>query len=304
MSGCEDRTRSSTLGPRVRVPIASLLITLGACSRPSAVGTAPSAAPAPSLSPSLSVPQIEGSSAPVDSAPSPAPSASAPPVRSEIGPWEILFTKNRTVFFSLPRSAAAPGRLIANLHGVCNPPGYACGYWVEAASEKGLLVCPTGNARCGPEAFNAPTWTISYDKMGEDLELAIGAVIDRHPGTATREGAVLTGFSMGAYAAVRIAERNPGRWPFLILNEADVSLSAERLRKAGVRAVALIAGERGSQLPGERRTVKALQAKGFPAKLWVMKGAGHHYSSDIDQLMREALDFVLAAEQPPAGATP
>lgn len=280
----------------------SLLITLGACSRSSTVGTAPSAAPAPSAS--LSAPRIGGSSAPVDSAVIPAPSAPAPSLRPEIGPWEIPFTKNRTVFFSLPRSAAAPGRLIANLHGMCNPPGYACGYWVEAASEKGLLVCPTGNARCGPEAFHAPTWTLPYDKMGEDLELAIGTVMDRHPGAATREGAVLTGFSMGAYAAVRIAERNPGRWPFLILNEADVSLSAERLRKAGVRAVALIAGERGSQLPGERRTVKALQAQGFRAKLWVMKGAGHHYSADIDQIMREALDFVIEAQESPAGAAP
>lgn len=284
------------MGRLVRIAVASLLVPLGACSRPSAVGTAPSAGPAPSPSASQSMPRTEGSSAPIDSAASSSSSASAPNVRSEIGPWEIPFTKNRTVFYSLPRSAAAPGRLIANLHGVCNPPGYACGYWVEAASEKGLLVCPTGNARCGPEAFNAPTWTISYDKMGEDLELAIGAVIDRYPDTATRDGAVLTGFSMGAYAAVRIAERNPGRWPYLILNEADVSLSAERLRKAGVRAVALIAGERGSQLPGERRTVKALQARGFPAKLWVMKGAGHHYSADIDQIMREALDFVIATQ--------
>jgi len=157
-----------------------------------------------------------------------------------------------------------------------------------------MLVCPTGNARCGPEAYNAPTWTVSYDKMGEDLERAIQVVMEGHPEAAAREGAVLTGFSKGAYAAVQLAERSPGRWPYLILNEADVSLSADRLRKAGVRAVALIAGERGSQLAGERRTVQTLQSQAFPAKLWVMKGAGHHYSGDINQIMREALEFVLA----------
>lgn len=269
----------------------------GACNPPAPPpdASAPRASRAAPPEAASSTPPAPQAAAP-QSAPV-APSASAPPaIRQEIGPYEIPFIRGRNVFYSLPRQAAGPGRLIANLHGVCNPPGYACGYWVEAASEVGLLVCPAGNAKCGPEAFDAPTWTVSYDKMGEDLERAIEVVSERHPGTASREGAVLTGFSKGAYAAVLIAERNPGRWPYLILNEADVSLSADRLRKAGVRAVALIAGEKGSQLPGERRTVQALQSKGYPAKLWVMKGAGHHYSADIDQIMREALEFVIAAQ--------
>ena len=33
--------------------------------------------------------------------------------------------------------------------------------------------------------------------------------------------------------------------------------------------------------------------QGFPARLWVMKGAGHHYSADIDTIMAEAIAFVL-----------
>ena len=67
------------------------------------------------------------------------------------------------------------------------------------------------------------------------------------------------------------------------------------LRAAGVRAVALIGGERGSQVAGQRRTVEKLRKQGYPAKLWVMKDAGHHYSADIDTIMAEAMDFVLAA---------
>jgi hypothetical protein len=208
------------------------------------------------------------------------------------------FIKDRSVFFVLPRATQGPQRLLANLHGMCNPPGYACGYWVEAAALQGLLVCPTGNARCGPEALNAPTWTSTYDKMDEDLERAIDTVLQRYPGIATREGAILTGFSKGAYAAVEIARLHPGRWPYLILNEADVGLSAPKLRQAGVRAVALIAGERGSQVAGERRTVQALTSQGFPARLWVMPGAGHFYSANIDQIMREAIAFVLTTPLP------
>jgi alpha/beta superfamily hydrolase len=130
--------------------------------------------------------------------------------------------------------------------------------------------------------------------MDADLERAIEAVVARYPEEISRDGAVLTGFSKGAYAAVRIAQLHPGRWPYLVLNEADVSLSAATLRAAGVRAVAFIAGEIGSQIPGERKTALALAKQGYPSRLWVMPRAGHFYSADIDTIMAEAIDWVIA----------
>ncbi|MDB5220147.1 MAG: hypothetical protein JWO86_8074, partial [Myxococcaceae bacterium] len=208
------------------------------------------------------------------------------------GPFEAVLEGTRKVYYVVPRKPGN-GRLIANLHGVCNPPGYACGYWVEAASKVGFLVCPEGNGHCG--ANGPPTWTEPVAKMDADLERAIGVVDAAYPGEVVRDGAVLTGFSLGAYAAVQIARNHPGRWPYLVLNEADVALDAAQLRAAGVRAVALLAGENGSQVAGERRTADRLSKQGFPARLWVMKGAGHYYSGDIDTLMAEAIAFVLAA---------
>lgn len=217
----------------------------------------------------------------------------ATPAR-EIGPFEIPFLGNRTVYFARPPRSAPSQRLIANLHGVCNPPGYACGHWVNAATQVGFLVCPTGNATCGKAAFDAPTWTESHAAMGEDLEEAIAAVEREHPGEITRKGAILTGFSRGAYAAVTLAKRHPGRWPYLVLNEANVALDDVALRQAGVRAVALLAGERSGQVAGERATVAKLVARGYPAQLWVMPGAGHHYSANINELMSEAITWLLA----------
>ncbi|MDC3955314.1 hypothetical protein [Polyangium jinanense] len=213
--------------------------------------------------------------------------------KREIGPFEMPFLGKRTVFFARPSERAKGHRLIANLHGVCNPPGYACGYWVNAASRVGFLVCPTGDATCGKAAYDAPTWSGSYEKMGDDLEKAIAVVDTAHPGEISREGAILTGFSRGAYAAARIAQAHPGRFPYLILNEADVKLDGSALRKAGVRAVAMIAGERSGQVAGERATVAKLVAQGYPAKLWIMPGAGHHYSENIDQIMAEAMTWLL-----------
>ena len=138
-------------------------------------------------------------------------------------------------------------------------------------------------------------FTCADAKASEILRVAV--LDDKnagHPGEIDREGAILTGFSLGAYSAVQIARNHPGRWPYLILNEANVALDAAQLRAAGVKAVALLAGERGSQVAGEKRTVESLARQGFPARLWVMKGAGHFYSADIDALMADAVTFVLS----------
>ncbi|MBW2455602.1 MAG: hypothetical protein JRI68_13875 [Deltaproteobacteria bacterium] len=205
----------------------------------------------------------------------------------------IAFGTDRSAYVVLPHERKGAARLIVGLHGVCNPPEYACGYWIEAAARRGLLICPTGNARCGPAMSRAPTWTQSAVKIDEDLEAAVAAVDAAHPGLAARDGAILMGFSRGAYAAVKIAAAHPGRWPHLVLVEANVQVSADSLGKAGVRSVALIAGERSGQLVGQRRTAEQLTRQQFPAKLWVMPGAGHHYSADIDEIMAAALDFVV-----------
>ncbi|HSO33626.1 MAG TPA: hypothetical protein VLT33_13930 [Labilithrix sp.] len=258
--------------------LALSLLTLLACKSPAAarLDADAGARPAPSAPPAP-----------------PAPPAPLPSVRP-IGPFEIPFEGTRSVFYVVSREVGGKHRLMANLHGVCNPPGYACGYWVEAASKVGFLVCPSGNAHCGGPS-GPPTWTEPLAKIDADLEKAIAVVDAQHPGEIDRDGAVLTGFSLGAYSAVQIARNHPGRWPYLIVNEADVALDVAQLRAAGVRAVALIAGENGSQVAGERRTAERLARQGFPARLWVMKGAGHYYSADIDTIMAEALAFVLAA---------
>lgn len=130
--------------------------------------------------------------------------------------------------------------------------------------------------------------------MDGDLERSVAKVEAKHPGSVRREGAVLTGFSRGAYAAPVIARMHPGRWPYLVLVEANVPLSVATLRKSGVRAVALLAGELGTEIAGMRKTQAELEQAGFPSRLLVMPRVGHLYPDDMDRIMAEALDFVLA----------
>jgi hypothetical protein len=176
---------------------------------------------------------------------------------------------------------------------------YACGKWLSAGVEAGVVVCPTGNAKCGdsavsPASWEAPSWNELVTLMDHDLEASVAKVEAKHRGSIDRSGAILTGYSRGAYAASVIARlpKNKNRWPYLVLIEASVSLSASSLRAAGVKAVALVAGEVGTEIASERATAEALEKDGFPARLFVMKKTGHLYSDDMEYVMHDALSWV------------
>jgi hypothetical protein len=221
------------------------------------------------------------------------------PVRpaDQTGPFEIPLVDRRMVYFTAP-NIRGPARLLAMLHGLCNPPGYTCGSWQNESKDIGFLVCPTGDGNCGPMLHYAPTWIEPWSKMDDDLELAIAKVDAMYPGEVVRNDSVLLGFSRGAYVAPYIACRHPGRWPYLVLIEADVELSAKLLTGAGVRAVAMLAGDVGNEIRGEKRTVDRLQKDGYPAKFWAMPAAGHFYSANIATLLPEAIAWVTEHGEP------
>jgi hypothetical protein len=220
------------------------------------------------------------------------------------GPHYLSLESGRPIYYAFPgdpAGAAEPWRIVANLHGTCGGPLYACGSWAHAGVEVGALVCPTGNAHCGSSPLGPPTWEApSWDElvrdMDTDLERSIAIVLARHPRSIRRDGAVLTGYSRGGYAVPFIAGMHPGRWPFLLIIEADATLDPASLRRARVRAVALVAGELGDQIAEMRKTANALVAASFPARLFVMPRTGHLYSGNMEDVMREALAFLLACE--------
>jgi hypothetical protein len=260
------------------------------CARTTRVDPAPAPAAAPVPAPA------EGPSGAPPSA-SDAALVTAPALAID-GPHELALEPGRPILYAFPGDVARPLRLVAHLHGMCGGPSYACGKWLASGVAIGAVVCPTGNARCGdsgvgPPSWEAPTWSELVATMDRDLEASIAKVEAKHRGSIRREGAVLTGYSRGAYAAAVIARKHKDRWPYLVLIEANVTLGAEALRAAGVRAVALVAGEQGNEIAGMRATAEALDRDGFPARLVVMKKTGHLYSEDMEDVMRDALAFVL-----------
>ncbi len=214
------------------------------------------------------------------------------PQREDIGPYEAVMLPGRNVWWALPREEDNH-RLIAGLHGQCGGPSYACGTWLDAGAERGFMVCPTGNEHC-TSPMGPPSWDESFALMDQDLELAIKIAQKKTDGGFTRDDEVLTGFSRGGWAAIELVRMHPGRWPYLILIEADVTINKAYLEASKVRSVAMIAGEWGTELPGEKKSVEAMKAAGYPAELFIMPKTAHLYSTNIDDVMRQALAFVLA----------
>ncbi|MDB4942770.1 MAG: hypothetical protein JWP97_2304 [Labilithrix sp.] len=276
-----------------RAVLALLPLVVLACTRGAGVehaGPPPGTGEPEEAAPPDAAVVVADAALPVDAAP--------PPPRPRAR--ELPLEEGRSVYYALP-AGPGPFRLVAHLHGICFPNAYSAGKWLGAATAVGALVAPTGNARCGdgpngPPSWEAPTWEGLVAAMDADLERAIAKVDARERGALRRPGAILTGWSRGAFAAPAIARAHPGRWPYLVLVEANAPLSAASLRKSGVRAVALVAGEQGTELAGEQKTVAALADAGFPARLFVMHHTAHLYSDDIEDVMTRAFAFVLAGE--------
>ena len=287
------------------VALAAAMGLIGGCTRPVPTERAPAGGPVSAAEPSAAQSAARSAASPVEggtaaAAPEVTPLPLSASERAD-GPHEIPLAAGRSVYYARPGAGPQPWRLVGHLHGICYPPSYSCGRWLGAATDVGVLVCPTGNARCGdadvgPPSWEAPSWEELVTIMDGDLERSIATVEAKHRGSISREGAILTGFSRGAYAAPVLARMHPGRWPFLVLIEANVPLSAASLRKAGVRAVALVAGEVGTEIAGERKTAKELVQSGFPARLFVMPRVAHLYSDDMERIMKEALAFLLSHE--------
>jgi hypothetical protein len=206
-------------------------------------------------------------------------------------------TPTRAILYVRPAVEAPFARLIVGIHGVCTPPSFVCGSWARAASAHGLLVCPTGDDVCEASP-GGPTWSEPAQEVEADIERSVAVVVERTGARFSRDDAVLYGFSRGGYLAPQIVVRHPGRFRYLVVNEADPTLDPAALRLAGVRAVALFAGEWGQMVEASKRNAERLEAGGVPARLWIMRKVSHWYSDDIDDLMREALAWLVAYDAP------
>jgi predicted esterase len=176
-----------------------------------------------------------------------------------------------------PRGPRAP--VVVYLHGVHGRPENGCP-WMHATG--GWLLCPRADL-----VHEGGTASWSGSRTSDVLARATRA--------AGAPATVLVGFSQGAYEVDALLRRHAVRARGIVLLAADVAPEAEALRAAGVRRIALGAGELDPSFAVLRASAARLARDGIEVRLVSLGGVGHVYIADDPSVLRDAIRWVAEA---------
>jgi poly(3-hydroxybutyrate) depolymerase len=204
---------------------------------------------------------------------------------------------NATVVYP-PKDATAPRPLVVYLHGRCGLARNGCGYFRAGAEALGWLVCPQANAEC---AGGGSSWGGPFDERSAHVHRAVAGVTADFPGRIDIDApGVLVGFSQGAWLAIDLAIREPGRWTGLFLIGADVDPKPSDLRVAGVRRVVLAAGRNDGAYPAMAAEAHRLVASGIDARFTSLGLVGHTYAAEHEEVLATSLAWAAERDPPPS----
>jgi hypothetical protein len=202
----------------------------------------------------------------------------------------------RAVFY--PPADASPGErpLTVMLHGMCAAPEWECPFFRKGATAEGYLLCGAGPALCG--GGPGSRWSGAPGALAKAIDASVEGLERRLPaGAKLGPGRALVGYSLGASAAGKaIALARPGQWSALMVVNASAVPSAAELRKAGVKRVALVAGERDMTAPKLKRTAKALEAAGLEARYFSLGPVGHYFGDTTEAALEAPLRWLHRRE--------
>jgi len=205
-------------------------------------------------------------------------------------PEHLEFGAKRPAMYYAPPQSDEKRPLIVMLHGMCALPEYECPVFREGAPGSTALLCPPGPTSC-PEG-DGRMWIGSSWAMASSLTKSLRALGERHSGRIDTRRKALVGYSLGGMAAMRIVQAQPGQWSGLMIVNAGVEPSAATLRRAGIKRVALVAGERDRTAGKLRRAAARLQHVGFDARYFSMGAVGHYFDSSSASRLNEALTWL------------
>jgi pimeloyl-ACP methyl ester carboxylesterase len=249
-------------------------------------------------------PLVEVSPAPPSDA---APTGEPPPQEGPPGPPPdpvqnaLLEGPSRLpIRVSSPFQEQGPAPLTVLLHGICNNPKVTCGWFQPGDLAPSWQVCPAGNSPCGRDSYQ---WSTSpAPRLEEHVSSGLARVQERYGERISREGAVLVGFSLGAFAAVSLLSSGTRRFDGLVLVGASVAPTPEQIALAGVRRVAFAAGDFDSAAPAMRRAAAALEKQGIQARYESLGRTGHVIPDSTSAPIGRLIDW--ARDQAHAGAPP
>ncbi|HEU4406417.1 MAG TPA: hypothetical protein VFS43_14225 [Polyangiaceae bacterium] len=221
-------------------------------------------------------------------APPPPPPEGAAAFSTEAG--------GRAVFFPPAEGSAGEKPLTMMLHGMCATPEWECPFFRKGAAASGYLLCGAGPALCG--GGPGSRWSGAPGALAKAVNASVEGLERRLPaGSKLGPGRALVGYSLGAAAASKVIElARPGEWSGLVVVNASAVPSAAQLRKAGVKRVALVAGERDMTAPKLKRAAKALEGAGLEARYFSLGPVGHYFGETTEAALEAPLRWVHGRE--------
>lgn len=185
-------------------------------------------------------------------------------------------------------------RAIVHLHGRCLDPRDDLDAWGSSVSALGTIISLAGELEDCPEQPGMNRWAADVAALDARIRAAVEAVATTKHIDLDANHPVLIGASMGATRAMQLAHRYAGKYTELILIGAPEAPVANDL--AGVRRVALLAGENEDQTP-MRGGASALSSTGIRAQFWELPEATHGiFGPEGATRMGEAARFVTETE--------
>jgi predicted esterase len=232
-------------------------------------------------------------------APAARPAAAAPEVRAWVE-VEAHGLQGGTLVYPPVRAADAPWPVTVVLHGLGGEPQSVCAPFVDLATSRGWLVCPRGEDPYGAGA----RWRVRGDDDARLVEASVRALEQEHPWAVDASaGRLLVGFSLGGIAAVRIVQASPrGTYMGLVVIDSQVRPDASALRRAGVQRVVLAAGDLDLTSAPLRQSANELAAHGVETRFVSLGRVGHGYPADMQERMREPMQWVAAGVARGGGA--
>jgi predicted esterase len=176
------------------------------------------------------------------------------------------------------------------LHGMCGHPQNACAPFADVSTSRGWLVCPQGEDECGGGA----SWRLNGPSDSQLIDASVRAVAQDHRGEVdTTSPRILVGFSLGGIAAMQIAQKAAsGTYSGLVIIASQVQPNAALLKKEGIQRVVFAAGDYDMTSAPLQRDARILSQQGVPTRFVSLGKFGHGYPSDMQERMREPMQWV------------
>jgi pimeloyl-ACP methyl ester carboxylesterase len=205
-------------------------------------------------------------------------------------PGRLDFGAKRPAVYYPSQRSQGKRPVIVMLHGMCALPEYECPVFRAGTTADNWLLCAPGPAACA--GGGGAMWVGSTKTLVQAVEDPLRALGSRHADSIDSARKALVGYSLGATAALRIAVAQPGQWKGLMIVNAGVEPSAATLRKAGVKRIALVAGDRDRSAHKLKRGALRLKRAGIDARYFSMGGVGHYFDATSESRMVEALTWL------------